>query len=69
MRKSLNNTLLSIIVLIAVICGIYYYAFPHFVHENIATAEVKNHLENAFDISFKQSGESNWQVQTVASPS
>ena len=65
MRKSLNNTLLSIIVLIAVICGIYYYAFPHFVHENIATAEVKNHLENAFDISFEPSGESNWQVQTV----
>lgn len=65
MRKSLNNTLLGIIVIIAVICGIYYYAFPHFVHENIATAEVKNHLENAFDISFKQSGENNWQAQTL----
>ena len=65
MRKSLNNTLLGIIVLIAVICGIYYYAFPHFMHENIATAEVKNHLENSLDISFEPSGDNNWQAQTL----
>ena len=59
--KKLFCLIVTLIIVIAAILSTQ----NHLHDEQLMTFKIKASLENSLDISFKQSGESNWQVQTV----